>query len=267
MTDNTKSQKDLRPLLDGDVITYRCGFAADSQIKREARESNPGISDEEVKEILANTDYQRFALQNVRTLIEDVLDQFNPEYKLYLHAGGNFRDQLATLKPYKGNRDPNQKPKYYKEIKEYMFDHWNAIPVRGIESDDAIGMEQFDNPDKYTVICSIDKDMLLIPGWHYHLARKELHYQTIRSANNLLFWQMLVGDPVDNIPGINRIGAKRASAILESLGHDTDRIREAVKDLYRKQYGDNWEQAYREVGHLLYILRYPHERDNGCPLL
>lgn len=264
---STKTQKDLKPLLDGDVITYRCGFAADSQIKRQAREANPGISDEEVREILMNTDYQSFALQNVRTLIEDVLDQFNPEYKLYVHAGGNFREGVATLKTYKGNRDPNQKPKYYKEIKDYMFDKWDAIPVRGMESDDAIGIEQFDNPDKYTVICSIDKDMLLIPGWHYHLTRRELKYQTIKDANNFLFWQMLVGDPTDNIPGIPKIGPKRATAILEHHAHDTNRIREAVRELYRNHYGEDADRAYQEIGTLLYILRRPEERDKGCPLL
>jgi 5'-3' exonuclease len=263
----TKTQKELKPLIDGDVITYRAGFAADSQIKRQARETNPDITDEELREILLSTDYAPFALQNVKTVIEDILDQFNPEYKLYVHAGGNFRDKRATIKPYKGNRDPNNKPKYYKEIKEYMFDQWNAIPVRDMESDDAIGIEQFDNSDKYTVICSIDKDMLIIPGWHYHLQRRELKYQTIKDANNFFFWQMLVGDAVDNIPGIKGIGPKRADALLADHGHDTDRIRAAVKELYQRDYGEGWSAAYQEIGDLLYILRRPHDRDNGCPLL
>lgn len=262
-----KTKKDLRPLIDGDTITYRCGFAADGQIKREAKQAHPGITDEELKEILLDTDYTSYALQNVRSVLEEVTNEFNSEFKLYVHLGGNYREQLATLKPYKGNRDPNNKPKYYEQMKEYMFEHWNAIPVRGMESDDAIGIEQFDNPDKYTVIVSNDKDMHTVPGWHYNWVRKELIYQPIKSANNFLFWQMLVGDPVDNIPGINQVGVKTATAILEEHQHNTDRIREAVKSLYQKQYGTEWERYYQEVGNLLYILRHPSHRDTGCPIL
>lgn len=262
--DKMKTEKELKPLVDGDVLRYRCGFAADSQVKRDFKEANPDATDEQVAEYLTNTDYTALCLQNVKTVLQYITDRFSDEYKLYIHDGGNFREQLATIKKYKGNRDTLHKPKYYDEIKSYMLDTWSAIPVRGQESDDAIGIEQFDNPDKYTVICSIDKDMKMIPGWHFNWVKDELMYQTIHNANMFLFYQMLVGDTSDNIPGIDKIGDKRAIDLIESHGRDLDRVRQAVKELYQKQYGPDWERAYHEVGSLLYIRRRPGEE---CPLL
>lgn len=259
-----KTEKDLKPLIDGDVLVYRCGFAADGQIKKRIKEDNPGISAEEIDKHMENTEYTSLALQNIKTVLEAATHRFNEEYKLFVHKEGNFRFDIATIKPYKGNRIDARKPKYYQEMKDYMFDVWRAIPVRGQESDDAIGIEQFDNPDKYTVIYSIDKDMLCIPGWHYNWVKEELHYQTITEANLFFFWQMMVGDTTDNIPGINKVGVKTASRIIEEEERDVDRVREAVKQLYMKQYGEDWESAYQEVGNLLYIRRRPDER---CPLL
>lgn len=261
-----KTEKDLRPLIDGDILIYRCGFAADAQIIKRIKEDNPGITDEEVKQQQADLDYTSLALNNVKTVLEAATERFNSDYKLYVHDKGNFRYDIATIKPYKGNRKDQHKPKYTTEIKDYMWNVWNGLPVREIESDDAIGIEQFDNSDKYTVIYSIDKDMDMIPGWHYNWVKGELYYQPITEANRFLFWQMLVGDTTDNIPGIAGIGPKKATQLL-SQHESLDSLREAVQDLYRKQYGEDWESAYTEVGRLLYILRRPAERFDGCPLL
>lgn len=259
-----KTPKDLKPLIDTDILRYRCGFAADSQVKKDFLEKNPGMSPEDLQIAMESLDYTALALHNVKTVFETVLDKFNPEYKAYVQGKGNFRESIATLKKYKGNRDNLHKPKYYREIKDYLIDRWKAIEVNGMESDDAIGIEQFDNPDKYTVIVSTDKDMDMIPGWHYNWVQDRLYYQPIHEANLFLFWQMLVGDTADNIPGINRIGEVKATRLIDSHGRDLDRVREAVKELYQKQYGEDWEKAYWEVGSLLYIRRKLGEE---CPLL
>lgn len=260
----TKTQKDLKPLFDLDILRYRCGFAADSQIRNEFKNEHPGASSEELALMMDKVDYTAFALQNVNSTIEKVLSQFNPEFKAYIQGNGNFRYDLATIKPYKGNRDKAHKPKYYNEIKEHVLEHWSALPVNGQESDDAIGIEQFDNADKYTVIVSTDKDMDMIPGWHFNWVKDDLYYQPIQAANLFFFWQMLVGDATDNIPGINGIGPVRATKLIQSCNNDLKRVREEVKNLYRSQYGEDWERAYWEVGNLLWIRRKPMEE---CPLL
>lgn len=262
-----KTERDLKPLIDCDILQYRAGFAADAQIKNEYKEQNPGASDEEIAQVLADTEYTAIALQNVKTVMEKIVERFNPEYKAYIQDGRNFRYDVATIKPYKGNRDSAHKPKYYKDIKQYLLDHWRAIPVAQIESDDAISIEQFRNTDKYSVIVSNDKDMMCCPGWHYNWVKDELVYQTVHDANLFHFYQMLVGDPTDNIPGINKIGDKRAKQLIEECGRDVAAVRAAVQDRYQKQYGSDWEQPYAEVSKLLYILRRPEEFDTGAPFI
>lgn len=264
MTKKHKTEKELKPLIDCDLLVYRCGFAADGQMKKEYKEKNPGVSDEELKEYLESIDYTGIALQNAKTVIESILDRFSPEYKAYIGGSGNFRDAIATIKPYKGNREKVGKPKYYRELKDYLIDRWHAWPCNGQEADDAIGIEQFDNPDKYTVIVSTDKDMDQIPGWHFNWVKNDLYYQPITEANLFFFWQMMVGDTVDNIPGINKVGPKTANKIIEEEGGKLENVRRAVQDLYQRQYGDKWREAYEEVGTLLYIRRKPMEE---CPLL
>lgn len=249
------------------MLCYRCGFAADGKLKKEIKKQNPDITDGELKQWMAEQDYVSSALQNVKTVLESITDRFNEEYKLYLHHSGNFREQMATILPYKGNRDEAGKPKYYHQIKEYLFNVWNAIPVRGMESDDAIGIEQFNNPDKYTVIVSIDKDMDCIPGWHYNWVQKRMYYQNITDANLFFFRQMMEGDATDNVPGVRNVGPKTAAKIIEQEGRDVSRVRAAVQGLYQAQYGVGWEQKYQEIGNLLWILRRPEQLQDGSPIL
>lgn len=259
-----KTEKDLKPLIDCDILRYRCGFAADSQVKKEFKSQNPGASDEELAAHMAELDYEAFAMANVKTVMQSVVDRFNPEYRAYVQGKDNFRDKIATIKPYKGNRNEAHKPKYYKEIKDYLLHHWNAIEVHGQESDDAIGIEQFDNPDKYTVIVSTDKDMDGIPGWHYNWVQGRLYYQTLKDANLFFYKQMLEGDTVDNIQGIYGIGPKTSAKLFDSLGYDPDKVKEEVIRIYKDTYKDNWDKVLWETANLLYIRRKPGEE---CPLI
>lgn len=263
MSSTMKTEKDLKPLIDLDILRYRCGFAADSQMKKEFKSKHPGATDEELAEWLAEYDYTYIALQNVKTVLEAITNRFNPEYRAYIQGKNNFRDELATIRPYKGTRT-QAKPKYYMEIKDYLLHQWNAIEVNGQEADDAIGIEQFDNPDKYTVIVSTDKDMDQIPGWHYNWVQGRLYYQTMKKANLFFWYQMMVGDTVDNIAGVPGVGEKNALKVLEQENNDLERIKRAVQDLYQRAYGDMWENAYWENAQLLYIRRKPMEE---CPLI
>lgn len=263
----SKTEKDLIPLLDCDILQYRCGFAADSQITKEYKQQYPDATKEDIAKVLEDTEYTALALQNVKTVLETVTDRFNEGYIAYVQDGAVFRDDIATIKPYKGNRDKTHKPKYFKEIKNYLLDQWQAIPVRVIETDDAIGIEQWKRTDKYSVIVSTDKDMDCIPGWHYNWVKGELYYQSLNEANLFHFYQMLTGDTVDNIQGIYGVGPKGAGKVLDENGRDLDRVRTAVQRIYQDTYKDDWESYYQEVSRLLYILRRFEHKDTGCPFL
>lgn len=261
------NEKELIPLIDTDIFRFRCGFAADAQIIREAKLHEPDATPERIAQMVAETDYVAMALQNVKTVFEALTDRFSDNYKAYIHKEGNFRYDVATIKPYKGNRDKTHKPKYFNEISRYIVDTWGAIEVEGIESDDAIGIEQSMAPWGTTVICSNDKDMKQIAGYHFNWVKNEFEMVTPEDADTMFYWQLLVGDTSDNIPGINQIGEKRATALLQECGYDLMRYKAEIQKMYQKQYGPAWQDAYREVGTLLYIHRHPDDLEKGCPLL
>ncbi len=248
---NEEQMKLLQPLLDSDILVYRCGFAADSQVKRDNLDPD--------------SDYVHMAIGNTKEIINKVATMFDgSKMRLFLTGSGNFREQIATILPYKGNRDPNHKPKYHKEIKQYLLDHWGAELIHGREADDALSCAQWAAKDKSTVLCTIDKDLDMCPGHHYNFVKNEYYYVTKEWADTRLFHQMLTGDRTDNIPGITGIGPKKADKIFEEVRGDRDRFKEEVKKLYRKQYGSGWEQAYREVALLLYMQR---EEGQECPFI
>ena len=62
--------------------------------------------------------------------------------RILLQGGGNYRDRIATILPYKGNRDPCKRPVYYDEMREYLIEYFGAELNTGMETDDACGIEQ-----------------------------------------------------------------------------------------------------------------------------
>lgn len=242
-----------------DILVYRCGFAADSQIKKWYKENvNNDASQEELLEALGREEYLTHALGNVKTVLDEFADMFDAsKMRVFLTGSGNFREQIATILPYKGNRNDLHKPKYYDAIRRYMTEIWNAEIVDGQEADDVLAMTQWAATDDSTVIVSIDKDLDMIPGNHYNPVSKAFYYVGQEEADLNFFKQMLIGDRTDNIPGIDGIGDKTAPKIIAAADYDIDKVREEVKRLYQKQYGDEWEAAYHEVGTLLWMRRSP----------
>lgn len=255
---NTKA---LTPLIDADVICYRVGFAV--------KEDEP----------------VEYALATVKNVLNNIMDRF-PEAtsrRVYLTGKGNFRDDIATILVYKGNRDPANKPHYYSEIREYLVDHQGAEVVEGQEADDAQGIAQWACKDKSTVIVGIDKDLYMIPGYHYNWVTGEFKYVTLAEANYNFFHQMLTGDRTDNIlgcgvmkPGVYKTGAKKGQAyvkrdgvgpkeadeLLAPCNKNTVEMAKVVKGQYKKYYGDAARAAHKENAALLWMRR---EEGQECP--
>src|SRR6478609_6438642 len=96
---------ELIPLVDADYLVYRIGFA---------------VKDDEPLE---------YALATVRSAVGNIWEKFpdSPQQgQMFLTGKENFRDKVATIQIYKGNRDPANKPKYYSEIREYMISRHKA---------------------------------------------------------------------------------------------------------------------------------------------
>ncbi len=248
------SYKHLRPLVDADILVYRCGFAADSQVKKDGGDPE--------------SDYLSFALGNVKSVMKEVEAIFDQrDVRTFLSGSGNFREQVATIKGYKANRDTTHKPKYYREIKDYLINVWDAEVIEGMEADDALAMAQWEAKDRSTVIVSIDKDLDQVPGHHYNFVKNLYYYVNKSTADLFFFKQMLIGDTSDNIPGIKGVGPKTTDKLLAEVGGDLGKFRQTVRDLYKKEYGPTWEEAYHEVGTLLWMIREPDQIKKGSPLL
>ena len=174
------------------------------------------------------------ALSNVKTVLNEIASQLQDKFsedtidlEIYLTGSGNFRDELATIKVYKGNRSEAHKPHWYTEIQDYMTTVWKANIVDGIEADDILADLQSDE----TCIVSTDKDLDQVPGWHYNWVNKDLYYVSVPSATHMLYKQILMGDSTDNIEGIPKVGEKTAEKLLDGCP-ELRPYEEAVRDAY-----------------------------------
>lgn len=184
--------------------------------------------------------------------------------------GSNFRFKSATIKGpcgqgYKAGRQP--KPKLHGLIRNYFKSQYNAMEIQGYEADDALGMCQSSG----CVLSHIDKDIDMIPGWHYNYIKKELYHheddfgdlelegKKLKGSNYKFFYsQLLTGDRVDNIPGIKGVGPKKVFDLLFSTKNHGEALA-VVTNCYKRQYRDFWREALLEVSDLLWICRKPQQ--------
>lgn len=197
------------------------------------------------------------AKYNCDQKVRDIMDAAGCEKgQLFLTDGpSNFRHKVATIKPYKGNRDENSKPAYWGAIRQHLRYEHNAEIVYGCEADDAMAMEQSDD----TVICSRDKDLDQVPGWHYswkcgRQREKPLYYVTEQEGLASFYMQLIMGDVGDNIPGLYRMGKVKANKALEGCTTELQLFR-AVKKMYQDYFGSYWELFLVENARLLYLKR------------
>lgn len=241
-------------IIDADPIVYRSGFAAEkvnyqAVIEDEAgnqyaeyftpsedetaykllqeRLKQPGIALIEAEK-LVDVEPVSHALMIVRQTLESIMKEVNFKDKdqahILLSGPGNYREKLATYRPYKGNRDPEHKPVHYQAIRDYLTQQWNAIVVSGREADDeaSILAHRFRKRRQKYVIASIDKDLHQIPGVHYDYRLKQQVTVSPEDARLVLWRQALSGDTTDNIPGACGIGVGKAQKIVEEWLDDAE---------------------------------------------
>ncbi len=226
-------------LIDGDVIVYRVGFASENQTEAQ----NCINCDLVMKDILAAT-----SANNYRVFLSDKLEN-------------NFR--YAIDNNYKANRKDAPKPKFYDSLRLFLQQEYKAEFTPGQEADDALGITQCEEllkmmgrtaPPKaeVSVICSIDKDLLQIPGLHYNLAKGVFTTVTHIEGIRHFYKQLLIGDRVDNITGVRGIGEVKSGKLLDPVGDELEMFEKV-----RMMYGDD-ERLLRN-GRLLWVRRFRDE--------
>ncbi len=157
------------------------------------------------------------------------------DYFGFTGEGDVFRHELATLLPYKGNRQDMITPLLLKEMKQYVCEKHNITMVHGIEADDACSIAtvagykewKANNKDrKYKVIqVAVDKDTKQTEGWHFN-PNKDSTPRLIEGFGKLwltekgdvdgmgrcwLYYQCAAGDATDNYKSNSHSTVKYAS--------------------------------------------------------
>lgn len=173
------------------------------------------------------------------------------DLRVFLSDENNFRQTVATTAKYKGNREGGWgRPPYYQLVRDFLLSEFNAVIEPDHEADDLLGIHQ-DKINYGSVICSIDKDLLMIPGHHYNWRHNEHTFVEPYDGMRTFWKQMLTGDNVDNIIGIRGIGPVKADELLPH-GLTEDEMRCAVGLEYAKAFDDP-EYRMVENGQLLWI--------------
>ncbi len=116
------------------------------------------------------------AIQIAKTIIKDVIEKTGAtEYYGYVSGEGNFRKDICTLLPYKGQRETQISPYHRKDVAEYLVKYHKAIPTINKEPDDAVTSDMYSAlKNKESVIAAInEKDYYGCDGnwWHYDLEK------------------------------------------------------------------------------------------------
>lgn len=260
----------MQALIDADVLVYEVGFAA------EAGWQQAGFPPfDYVAELLENR------INNIVAITSYPYDREGlSEPILYMTGKGNFRYEIAKRTPYKER--VGNKPWHYKNIKAYLKAKYNVIESEGLEADDLMAIEQTARPTE-TIICTRDKDLRQVPGWHYGwelgnqpqfgpmlvdpigLVKLSTDRKAIKGYGEKFFYsQCLTGDRVDSIPGLDGCGPVKAFEILD--GAETlDECFKRVLEAYRGVYEDRAEEELLEQGRLLWMTRKLNQ--DGTPQL
>lgn len=250
------TEKGLHLLIDGDMIVYKAGFGAQSK-------------DSEAP--LAHSIYN--CNNTINSLINYVIGKGFKMDKLTVFLSSddksNFRYNVAKTQPYKGNRTKAVKPVHYDAMKEHLLKKFNSVLVEGQEADDEMGIIASEDPERHMII-SADKDMRMIPCWHYEMGEREPYYvddglgilklERKEGKSPKLFgtgwiWfhsQMLTGDRADHIPGIPGVGIVKAYGMLKDCKTHQDCVK-VVIDAYEK--AGLSDERLKEASELLWIRR------------
>lgn len=170
----------------------------------------------------------------------------------FLGGSTNFRDDVATILRYKGNRESLIKPLYLQEVREYLVRRFNLEVVDGIEADDACIMEAYGKDDH--VVVAVDKDAAGNHVKWYNPNNPEAGIVDCRQFGKLwlnekgevkgvgrmfFYFQCGFGDPVDayraNSACDKPWGQKSAYKALSHCTNDREAM-EALKGVYETLY-------------------------------
>lgn len=167
-------------------------------------------------------------------MLQKMLGTLAPSHLLVVWDAGLAAERMAALPEYKANRPPTP------EALDQQLPQLNAwldavgypqLQQEGTEADDWIGTfaRRADAAGWHTVVASSDKDFMQLVGERIGLfnpndksekiwAAADVAAKTGVQPEQIVDWLALVGDSVDNIPGVPGVGPKTATELLKRFG-------------------------------------------------
>ena len=113
-----------------------------------------------------------YALKSIKSTIEGMLDKFDTkDYYGYVGGDTNFRKNICTLQPYKGQRTA-ELPVHLVACKEYVMQHHKATMSKDVEADDLVSTDNYNavkNKQDFAAVV-LDKDFKGCEGnWYFYL--------------------------------------------------------------------------------------------------
>lgn len=212
----------------------------------------------------AEDDPLGIAIYRANQLMDSIIEKVGAtKYRAFISHPTNFRNDI--LPTYKANRKGRVKPKHLQALKDHALEHMGAeLAAEGLEADDEMSINQTQD----TIICTLDKDLLQVPGKHFsweisgkNWTRPDRFFvQTELEGLRLFFEQCIKGDTADNVVGIKGLGDKKAKNMLAScenaeemfiivqdLYSDDDKFIRNASCLWMKRFlEDNWRDRFEQ---------------------
>lgn len=241
----------MRLLIDGDIIARRAACSADS---KSGGDQGQGIANYNAKSMLISIFKELDSTQHI----------------MYLGTRGDRTQHRYKIYPqYKEHRKLIEYPKYLDGVRSYLQSEFDVEVVEGIEADDALSIEQYKNlvyhptaphPEELmdcgTCICSIDKDLLIVPGWNWNFVKKEKVFQSRLEGLKCFYKQIIEGDAADGVPRVRPKVNVKGKLALKKYNHDW--IEEINKSKSEKEMLDIVRDCYYT---LLYKDKVYHQGD------
>lgn len=196
------------------------------------------------------------AMHGVLNMLDKLRKDYAPEHMAVVFdaAGKTFRDDLYPL--YKANRPPmpdDLRGQIEPLLAIIRAQGYPLLIVEGVEADDVIGTLAREYAGK-VIISTGDKDMAQLVDERVHLINTMSGLYSdpagVREKFGVLperirDYLALIGDTVDNVPGVAKVGPKTAVKWLDEYGSLHNIIERAAE--FKGKIGDNLREA---VAHL-----------------
>ncbi len=213
------------------------------------------------------------------TMLQKAISLTEPDAILVAWDAGKKTFRHDKMPEYKGARKPLDEELIVQMpiVREYL----DAVQItryeqEGYEADDIIGSMAGSDPEMETVILTGDKDLLQLVDDHTKVIMMKRGVTNYELMDEKAIWDKyelkpqqiidlkgLMGDPSDNIPGVNRIGEKTALTLLHQFG-TIDGVYKHIDEIKgkRKEYlQEGEEMAYlsKEIATIFRQMKLPFD--------